>query len=172
MHSKLHTLRNKPAPGSNVIMVAIFSSLLAVLCCADSNALNSKSKNQIHSSSFHAAKALDNSLFDESELFIPLLDTKHISNTRNYDKSYENPEASQFFQDRKKEKIHILSSAAASALLSSSTLSVDQLPEPQIQKQTPTGATSVSKTKNGKHHHKGQHHKHHSKKRHHKVFTI
>ena len=136
-------------------MVAIYSSLLAVLCYADSNALDSASNRQLLSSPSHS-EPLDNSMFDASESFIPLIDTKRILNARTHDKSFENLKTSELFQNSKKLKAHLLSSASASALLSSSTLSVDELPKPQIQKQTPTGATAVSKKKDGKHHHKHQ----------------
>ena len=149
-------------------MLAIYSSLLAVLCYDDTNALDSTSNRQIRSSpSSHAA--LDNPILDESETFIPLIDIKHISNSKTYDNSFKNLNPSELFQNIKKKKIHVLSSASASALLSSSTLSVDELPKPQIQKQTPTGATAVSKKKDGKHHRHEHNNKHHSKKRHHKV---
>ena len=168
MLSRSSSLRTKSAPILNVIMVAIYSSLLVVLCYAEE--LETLTNRQTLSHSSRPDK-LRNSIFDSTDLFIPLIDTKHISNSKTSDESLHNLKNSKLFKKYKGEKVHILSSAAASALLSSSTLSVDELPKPQVQKQTPTGATSVLKEKDDVHQHKHQHrNKHrHSKKRHHKV---
>ena len=163
--SRSSSLRTKSAPILNVIMVAIYSSLLVVLCYAEER---DTLTNRQHSS---RPDTRSNSMFDSTDLFIPLIDTKHISNSKPTDESLKTLMNSKLFKKYKSEKVHILSSASASALLSSSTLSVDELPKPQVQKQTPTGATSVLNKKDDVHQHKHQHrNKHrHSKKRHHKV---
>ena len=173
MLSRTSSRRTKSAPTLNVIMAAIFSSVFIVFFFAD-EVLSEAVKNEQKSA--HVPSPVDkvqrhNSVFDSTDLFIPLIDTKHLSNSKTSDESFENLKNSKLFQKYKKEKVHLLSSASASALLSSSTLSVDELPKPQVQKQTPTGATSTVKKKdNTTHHHKHQHrNKHHNKKRHHKV---
>ena len=154
-------------------MAAIYSSFLIVFFFADEVLSESvKNRQKLSHVPTHSDKVQRHkSVFDSTDLFIPLIDTKHISNSKTSDESFENLKNSKLFQKYKKEKVHLLSSASASALLSSSTLSVDELPKPQVQKQTPTGATSILKKKdNTTHHHKHQHrNKHHSKKRHHKV---
>ena len=175
MLSRTVSKRTKSAPILDVIMAAIYSSFIIVFFFAD-EVLSETVKN--HQRSSHVPTHSDEvqghkSVFDSTDLFIPLIDTKHLSNSKTSDASFENLKNSKIFQKYKKEKVHVLSSASASALLSSSTLSVDELPKPQVQKQTPTGATSTLKKKdNTTHHHKHQHrNKHHNKKRHHKVIN-
>ena len=179
MLSRTASKRTKSASILNVIMAAIYSSFLIVFLFADEvlsdSVKNSHKSSQVPSHSDEVQR--HKSVFDSTDLFIPLIDTKQLSNSKTSDESFENLKNSKLFQKYQKEKeskstrrekVHLLSSASASALLSSSTLSVDELPKPQVQKQTPTGATSVLKKKdNTTHHHK--HRKHHSKNRHHKV---
>ena len=166
MLSRSSILRTKSTIMFNVIMVAIYSSLLAVLCYAEES--DTLTNRKTLSS---RPDTLQNSVLDSTDLFIPLIDTQHISNSKTSDESLEILKNSNLFKKYKSKKLHILSSASASALLSSSTLSVDELPKPQVQKQTPTGATSVLNKNDSAHQHKHQHrNKHrHSKKRHHKV---
>ena len=167
MLSRSSSLRTKSAPLLNVIMVAIYSSLLVVLCYAEELDTLTNRQTISHSS---RPDTLRNSRFDSTDLFIPLIDTKHISNSKTSDESSRTLKNSKLFKKKYKgEKIHILSAASASALLSSSTLSVDELPKPQVQKQTPTGATSVLNKKDDEHKHKHRNKHRHSKKRHHKV---
>ena len=177
MLSRTLSKTTKSAPILNVIMAAIYSSFILVFFFAD-EVLSETVKN--HQKSSHVVPSRSDevqrhkSVFDSTDLFIPLIDTKHLSNSKTSEENFENLKNSKILQKYKKEKVHLLSSASASALLSSSTLSVDELPKPQVQKQTPTGATSTLKKNdnNTAHHHKHQHRsKHHNKKRHHKVLN-
>ena len=179
MLSKSSSVWTKSAPVLLVIMVSIYSSLVTVvLCYTDSkSSLETNYQTNSYSSDHNRYSEQDkeSSSFNNKDLFIPLIDTKHSLNAKTSEKSLENLKNSRAFkQYQEKTKVHIISSASASALLSSSTLSVDELPKPQVQKQTPTGATSsmsnIKDSNNTNHRHKHQHRsKHHSKKRHHKV---
>ena len=173
MLSMSSSRRTKSSLKKHVILVAIYSSLLLVLCYADTDSTNTWSTSrQILSYSSRPDSMHKLSVSDDStdSSFIPLINSKHPPNAKTSDESFEHLKNSKLFQKyTENAKIHLLSSASASALLSSSTLSVDELPKPQVQKQTPTvGATAVSKKNNETHHHKHRN-KHHSKKRHHKV---
>ena len=179
MLSKSSSVWTKSAPVLLVIMVSIYSSLVTVVLCYTDSKSSLETNYQTNSySSDHnrySERDKESSSFNNKDLFIPLIDTKHSLNAKTSEKSLENLKNSRAFkQYQEKTKVHIISSASASALLSSSTLSVDELPKPQVQKQTPTGATSsmsnIKDSNNTNHRHKHQHRsKHHSKKRHHKV---
>lgn len=164
----------------HVILLSIALSLLPVLCNVEPAVLI---KNQTPSSPVPSPAIVDDGdfLFHSSKSFSSSVDKRNFDNSEEgrYNVNSKNLKSSKeiFRTDNNEEKLYLLSSASASALLSSSTLSVDELPKPQIeQKYSTTGSTSNLSKENskdeGKHHHnKHQHHnnKHHNKKRHHKV---
>ena len=151
-------------------MIAVYICILPLICCADPARLDLSSDHEILSSPRHTA--VDSYMFDPSRSFSTLIDTKSIEDQKTYQRNnLKNLKPSELFQNDVKEKVYLLSSSSAAALLSSSTLSVEELPKPQVEKQIPTGATSVLKKKDSKHNNQHQHHKkHHSKKKHHKVY--
>ena len=163
----------KTSPPLHVIMIAAYISILPFICYVDSTRLGLSSDHETLSSpSRHSA--VDSYMLDTSRPFPPITDTKSIEDQKTYQRNnFESLKTSEFLQNDIKDKVHFLSSSYAAALLSSSTLSVEELPKPHVEDQVATGATSVSKNKESKHNHKHQHHKkHHSKKRHHKVYRL
>ena len=154
-------------------MIAVYISILPFICCADSTRLGLSSDHATLSSSSRRT-AVDGYMFDPSKLFSPLTDIKSFEHQKTYQRNnFEKLKSSEIFQNDIKEKVHILSSASAAALLSSSTLSIEELPKPRVEQQAATGTPSVAAKNDSKHNQKHQHHKkHHSKKRHHKVYRL
>ena len=94
MLSKSSSVWTKSAPVLLVIMVSIYSSLVTVvLCYTDSkSSLETNYQTNSYSSDHNRYSEQDkeSSSFNNKDLFIPLIDTKHSLNAKTSEKSLEN----------------------------------------------------------------------------------